>query len=90
MGSLSSGLKTWLRRNGFTGEGFPKRKDPIRASKGYVERDNRKFRIHESDGVVNIGEPIETFDRWANSTERTITIADFKQEFKTVRRKNVR
>lgn len=79
---LTSGLKTWLRRNGFVGEGGWKRRTPLRHCAGYVERDGRKFRIREHDGAVDIGEPLETFDRWANSTERTITILEFKEEFK--------
>lgn len=74
---ISSSLKTWLKRNGFKGEGKPRQ--PIRETKGYVERSGRKFRIRAD--VVDISEPIPDFDRWANSTERTVTLEEFKKEF---------
>jgi hypothetical protein len=79
MKKLSSGMKTWLKRNGFVGEGKPP--TPMRASNGYVDRNMRKFRIRESTNEVDIGELKETFDRWANSRERTISIEEFKLEF---------
>lgn len=53
----------------------------MRESNGYTERSGRKFRVREASSLVDIGEIHETFDRWANSTERTISIADFKNEF---------
>ena len=74
---MNSKLKTWLRRNGFRCEA----NQPMRSCKGYVERSGRKFRIRPFDGVVDIGETFDTFDRWANSTERTISLDEFKQEF---------
>lgn len=79
MSHLSSNLNTWLKRNGFVGEGNPRQ--AMRESNGYIERSGRKFRVREASGLVDIGELYETFDRWANSTERTISIADFKKEF---------
>lgn len=72
---MNSKLKTWLKRNGFRCEA----KQPMRSCNGYVERSGRKFRIR--DGVVDIGEKFETFDRWANSTERTISLEEFMKEF---------
>lgn len=74
---VSSSLKTWLRRNGFRGEGAPS--TPMRACSGYVVRSGRRFRIRGDE--VDIGEVHATFDRWANSTERTIPLEDFKKEF---------
>lgn len=72
---MKSKLKTWLRRNGFKGEGRPRK--PMRECNGYVERSGRKFRVRSD--IVDIGD--DDFDRWANSTERTITIDEFMLEF---------
>ena len=71
--SVSSKLKTWLKRNGFKCEC----RQPMRSCNGYVEKGGRKFRFRERDGLVDIGEPKETFDRWANSTEKTVTLEEF-------------
>lgn len=76
---ISSKMKTWLKRNGFVGEGRPRQ--PMRETNGYLERSGRKFRVRELSNEVDIGEVFETFDRWANSCERTISIREFKQEF---------
>jgi hypothetical protein len=73
MSTVNSKLKNWLKRNGFKGEG-----KPLRACNGYIERDNRKFRIRGN--LVDVGDL--DFDRWANSKERTIELSDFKIEFK--------
>lgn len=75
---LSSDLKTWLRRNGFVNEGI---RTPMRECYGYVKRSGRNFRVRQSVNEVDIGEMYEMFDRWANSTERTISIEEFKTEF---------
>ena len=74
---MNSKLKTWLKRNGFKCEGHPRK--PMRECNGYLERSGRKFRIR--DNLVDIGEKFETFDRWANSIERTATLDDFMKEF---------
>jgi len=75
MSLINSKLKTWLKRNKFKCEA----NQPMRSCNGYMERFGRKFRIR--DNVVDIGEPKETFCRWANSTERTIPLDQFKLEF---------
>lgn len=77
--SLSSEMKTWLKRNGFVGEGNPRQ--PMRETNGYIERSGRKFRVRELYDEVDIGEIHETFDRWSNSCERTISVVEFKKEF---------
>lgn len=41
MSLLSSELKTWRKRNGFSGEGC----QTIRESNGYITRNGRHFRI---------------------------------------------
>ena len=85
---MKSEIKTFLKRNGFKGEGFAGNRTPIRSCRGYVERNNRKFRIRHANCmdkstpiVVDVGETIDKFDRWANSVERTISINDFFKEF---------
>jgi hypothetical protein len=82
MSDISSSLKTWLRRNRFKGEGVPA--VPLRECTGYVVRSNRRFRIRGNE--VDIGETHATFDRWANSTERTVSLEEFKNEFCKVRK----
>ena len=78
---MNSKLKTWLKRNGFKGEGVAGDRVPMRECVGYVERNGRKYRIRERDGFVDIGEPLGTFDRWANSTEKTIPLTTFLKEY---------
>lgn len=73
---MNSKLKTWLKRNGFIGEGSKGSRQPMRECNGYVVRKGRHYRIRGD--VVDIGERTETFDRWANSTERTIPLVEFK------------
>lgn len=86
---MNSKLKTWLKRNGFKGEGYPGDRMPMRECRGYVVRSGRRFRIRHEDVrdvsthiVVDIGETHDTFDRWANSTERTVWLSQFMNEFK--------
>ena len=77
MSVINSVTKTWLKRNGFVCEGTPR--TSMRECNGYLERSGRKFRIRGD--VVDIGELLLTFDRWANSTEQTISLNEFKREF---------
>lgn len=79
MSLMNSKTKTWLKRNGFRGEGKPRK--AMRECNGYVERSGRKFRIRLSDGVADIGEPISSFARWANSCEKTISLEQFFKEY---------
>ena len=47
----------------------------------YCKGFGRHFRVRWHARVVDIGEVYETFDRWANSTERTLSIDEFVKEF---------
>jgi hypothetical protein len=83
-----SWIKTWCRRNGCKTSGW-------RRFRGYGVRKGCPFRIrwkerdpiaasgwvHLAHPVVDIGEPVTDFDRWANSTVRTIALRDFMREF---------
>jgi hypothetical protein len=75
-----STLKTKMRRAGFR---ISRRYQRIAWRKHwqYCIGKNKNIRVRWSDGVVDIGESSQTFDRWANSTERTLSIADFVAEF---------
>lgn len=71
-----SKLKTKMRRAGFrAGYGA------WRASWDYCHAFGRPFRVRLKAGVVDVGEVYATFDRWANSIERTITIEEFAKEY---------
>lgn len=41
---------------------------------------DRLYRWRFDDGVVDISCPVDYFDRWANSTDCTVTIVEFFQE----------
>jgi len=47
----------------------------------YCKAFGRPFRVRWRAGVVDVGEVYETFDRWANSTERTLTVDEFAKEY---------
>jgi len=79
MTRINSQLKTWLKCNGFKSEGYAGKRQPMRETNGYLQRSGRHFRVRGD--VVDIGEPYDTFDRWANSTERTIPLEQFKSEY---------
>jgi len=79
MSIINSKLKTWLRRNNFYGEGRKGTRNPMRRCNGYVVRSGRRFRIRGD--LVDVGEVHDTFDRWTNSTERTIHVSEFIKEF---------
>ena len=81
MSFIKSRLKTWLKRNGFLSERRWGPRTPMRETIGYVARSGRNFRIRQTAGEVDIGEVYATFDRWANSRERVVTIDEFKREF---------
>ena len=73
-----SKLKTKMRRAGFrAGYGY----GGWRKNWEYCHAFGRPFRVRFKAGVVDIGEVYETFDRWANSTERTLTIEEFAKEY---------
>lgn len=89
-----STLKTKMRRAGFrTGPAhwtqwgpdgtvsMGLRRMAWRQNWKYCIAHGRNYRVRWHAGVVDIGEKMDTFDRWANSTERTLTIDEFVQEF---------
>lgn len=47
----------------------------------YCKKDGRPFRVRYEYDAVDIGEVYGIFDRWANSTERTLTISEFVKEY---------
>lgn len=77
-----SSVKTWLSRNGYVPVGFGsnKRNCMLRAS---FRKSGRLFRVRREksmagiEWVIDVGEPLETFDRWANSTITTIPFEFF-------------
>jgi hypothetical protein len=73
-----STLKSKMRRAGFRCE---VRKEAWRKHWTYCRAHGRFYRVRWKDGAVDISESIDSFDRWANSTERTLAIEDFVQEF---------
>jgi hypothetical protein len=77
-------FKTWLRRNGFKGEGSTGNRTPLRKIMQHCVcvRSGRRFRFHMESNEVDIGEPFQTFDRWANSTEETVSLEDFMNRYK--------
>lgn len=89
-----STLKTKMRRAGFKCsphhwiQSDPDGKETHGLSRSAWRKDwkyctafGRSFRVRLHAGVVDVGEVYETFDRWANSTERTLTIAEFAKEY---------
>ena len=73
-----STLKTMMRRAGFRTE---VRKEAWRKYWMYCRAHGRRYRVRWHAGTVDIGETYDSFDRWANSTERTLLIEEFVQEF---------
>ena len=66
-------LKTLLRRKGFS---VPR--DFYGFDSGIARKGSRIYRFRFSVGVVDISCPRLDLDRWANSTEDTITIEELK------------
>lgn len=86
-----SSLKTFLKRNGFRGLQSNRYRRKLNR---YFKGQGRFFRLRAEANlygpsgfatgqlVVDVSEPYETFDRFANSTERTILLERFLTEFK--------
>ena len=72
-----SKFKTWLWLNNFRLAW----RGNFRGEWHYLKRSGRPFRVHWKAQTVDIGEVYETFDRWANSRERTVSIEQFVSEF---------
>lgn len=73
-----STLKTKMRRAGFKCEPHTQ---AWRKGWTYCKARGRHFRVRWKDGTVDIGETYDSFDRWANSTERQLSIEEFVEEF---------
>lgn len=73
-----SKLKSKMRQAGFRCE---VRKLAWRKHWMYCRAHGRRYRVRWNDGAIDIGESFDSFDRWANSTERTLTVQEFVQEF---------
>lgn len=74
--SRKAAFKTLLKVNGF---------NPSRNFYGFgcciAKAKGKMWRFRFDAGVVDISCSIDLFDRWANSTEKTITIQEFKDTF---------
>ncbi len=86
MSYIPSRIKTALRRAGFKSEGSPGRRKSMRECDGHIIGNGRRYRIRIQAGIVDIGEPNETFDRWANSTERSVPLEEFMRTNREKRR----
>ena len=85
-----SSMKTWLKRNGFrpSARGLARLKF-WKYFKGRGRLFRLRFKSYEWPAqvwrphppIVDVGEKYETFDRWANSCERTISWDEFMTEF---------
>ena len=65
-----SSIKTWFRRTGFKPHGVPGNwRDAMKY--GVFKRNDRLYRVRRNQGawVIDVSEPLSTFDRWANSRE---------------------
>ena len=76
-----STLKTKMRRAGFKLYPILRKRFAWRKCWKYCAKGGRRFRVRWAAGVVDVGEVHETFDRWANSTERVLTIEEFMKEY---------
>lgn len=77
LGMSLSEFKTWLWRHGF-------RKDRAVFSGWNCEfyRGNRRFRLRYSMVVTTVIDFSDLdFDRWANSTEETLTLTQFMERY---------
>ena len=77
LGMSLSDFKTWLWRHGF-------RKDRAVFSRWNCDfyRGNQRFRLRYRTtvtAVVDVSD--EDFDRWANSTKVTLTLAQFMEKY---------
>lgn len=70
-----SAFKTLLKRSGFI---VPR--DFFGRGCCIAEKNNRLYRFRFADGVVDVSCKRYEFDRWANSTDDTIDIEQFKVE----------
>ena len=66
-------FKTLLKRNG-----FKVKRDFYGARCCIAQHGGRQYRFRFDSGVVDVSCPLADFDRWANSTELTMSIAEMK------------
>jgi hypothetical protein len=81
-----SEIKTWFRRNGFRLCYRDNWRIVIKYGCGTFRRNGRYYRLRGNGPgktwVVDISEPTETFDRWANSSDtRDIPLEKFMMEY---------
>ena len=77
LGMSLSAFKTWLWRHGF-------RKDRAVFSGWNCDfrRGNRRFRLRYNTTVTSVVDLSDLdFDRWANSTEETLTLTQFMERY---------
>ena len=74
-----SSIKTWFSRRGFKPAGYGSNSRNWFSKNRACRWKGRLFRIRKVDGQwqVDVSEPIAQFDRWANSTERTVALKCF-------------
>ena len=66
-------FKTLLKRNG-----FKVKRDFYGARCCIAQHGGRQYRFRFDSGVVDVSCPLADFDRWANSTEHTVSIEEMK------------
>ena len=66
-------FKTLLKRNG-----FKVKRDFYGARCCIAQHGGRQYRFRFDSGVVDVSCPLADFDRWANSTDLTMSIAEMK------------
>ena len=66
-------FKTLLKRNG-----FKVKRDFFEARCCIAQHGGRQYRFRFDSGVVDVSCPLADFDRWANSTDLTMSIAEMK------------
>lgn len=76
LGMSLSQFKTWLWRHGF-------HKDRAVFSKWNCDfrRGSRRFRLRYQTTVAVVDVADTNFDRWANSTKETLTLAQFMEQY---------
>jgi hypothetical protein len=81
-----SDIKTWFKLNGFKLTYSDNWRNVMKYGCGVFSFKNRYYRVRnngpDSTWVVDVSEPIQDFDRWANSAlMRDIPLQEFMKEY---------
>lgn len=76
-----STIKSWFARRGFKPAGWGSNSRNWFSKNRACQKWGRLFRILRRDGewTVDVSEPVSQFDRWANSTQLTVSLDSFMQ-----------